>query len=223
MSRAVVTAAFLLLSVVVLWVGYMAGTQRYTGDLLLNLGTEILGIVVTVAVVEWFFERRRLQERARQLAWDSLHAVEHAVWVWQGGPRQLETEELLGILSAVREDDPLPDFTQNLLLGLGTRTKQALKHDANAIDAMPGLAEALEHLSRLSSIRDGRAGVQPRKVADILSQGTSHLALVLNLSDERIPARLIRYRDPSVQSQELRQFGAPGNGARRPVASVPEM
>ena len=52
----------------------------------------IIGIVITVAVVEWFFERRRLQTRGRQLAWDALHAVEHAVWVWQGGPREVESD-----------------------------------------------------------------------------------------------------------------------------------
>ena len=219
MSRALVTGAFLLLSMVVLWVGYLRGTDRFSGDLLMNLGTEILGIVVTVAVVEWFLERRRLQERGRQLAWQALHSVEHAVWVWQGGPRQLETDELLGLLSAVSEDDPLPDFTQNLLLMVGTRSKQGLKHDSAAVDAMPGLGEALEHLSRLSSMRDDRELMPPRKLADILSQGVSHLALVLKLSDERIPARLIRYRDPSADSQERRHFGsiATGAGRRNPV------
>jgi hypothetical protein len=215
LSRAIVTGGFLLLSVLVLWFGYMAGTERYTGDLLLNLGTEILGIVVTLAVVDWFLERRRLQERGRQLAWQALHGVEHAAWVWQGGPRQLETDELLGILSAVREVDPLPDFTQNLLLAIGTRAKQGLKHDAAAVEAMPGLAVALEQLSRLSSLRDDRDTFPPRKVADILSLGVSHIALVLRLSDERIPARLIRYRDPALASQERRHFGSIGSDGRR--------
>jgi len=219
MSRAIVTAGFLLLSVLVLWIGFLASTETYTGDLLLNLGTEILGIVVTVAVVEWFLERRRLQERARQIAWNSLHLAEHAVWVWQGGPRQVETDELLGILSAVGEADPLPDFTQNLLLGIGARTKQALKNDSAAVAAMPGLKDALEQLSRLSSLRDDRQIPPPRKVAEIVAQGVAHLALVLRLSDERIPARLIRYRDPSLESQERRHFGAAGPGEGRRVST----
>lgn len=215
-SRAIITAAFLLLSVAVLWVAFVLGTSTPYGDLLLNLGTEIMGIVITVAVVELFLERRRLQNRARQVAWNALHAVEKAVWVWQGGPRVLETDELLGLLSAVGEDDPLPDFTQNLLLGLGTRSKQSLKNDQAAIETMPGLREALENLARMSSLRDGGDVTPPRKVADILSQGVSHIALVLKLSDERIPARLIRYRDPSLESQERRHFGAPGaDGGRR--------
>ena len=37
-----------------------------------------------------------------------------------GGPCQLETDGLLGLLSAVRADDRLPDFTQNLFLAVGT-------------------------------------------------------------------------------------------------------
>ena len=96
MLRAVVTSSFLLLAVVVLWMAFVVGTDTSYGTLFINLGTEIIGIVITVAVVEWFFERRRLLTRGRQLAWDSLHATQTAVWVWQGGPREMETDELLG-------------------------------------------------------------------------------------------------------------------------------
>lgn len=213
MLRAAVTGVFLLLSAVVIAVAFNLGTERPTGDLLLNLGTEIMGIVLTVTIVDWFFERRRLHTRARQLSWSALHQLEHAVWVWQGGPRQLETDELLGILSAVEPDDPLPESTQNLLLSLGTRSKQALKDQPRAIKAAPGLRDAFEHLARLSSIRDGRAPPAPRKVAEILSSGVSHLAVVLGLPDERIPARLIRYRDPAVERQERRHYGVPGDWA----------
>lgn len=220
MFRALVTAGFLLLSAALFWISQRRGTDSYSGDLLLNLGTEILGIVLTVAIVDWFFERRRAATRARQTAWDALHAVEHAVWVWQGGPRQMETDELLGLLSAVTDDDPLPDFTQNLLLSVGTRAKQGLKNDPQAIRSFEGLPEAFEQLARLASIRDGLDLYPPTKVAEILSAGISHLALVLGLSDERIPARLIRYRDPSLESQEQRHFGVGRDQAtvrRRPA------
>jgi hypothetical protein len=99
--RALVTGGFLIIAAIVLWLSFVFGGDTGWGNLFTNLGTEIIGIVITVAVVEWFFERRRLQNRGRQLAWDALHAVEHAVWVWQGGPRQMDTDEVRGILNAV--------------------------------------------------------------------------------------------------------------------------
>jgi hypothetical protein len=120
------------------WLAFI-GVNTPAGTILTNLGTELVGIVITVAVVEWFFERRRHQTRGRQLAWDALHAVEHAVWVWQGGPREMDTDEVLGILDAVGADDPLPDFTEGLLLNIGTRSRRLLNNDPEAVSASPGL------------------------------------------------------------------------------------
>lgn len=156
MLRALVTTGFLLVAVLVLWAAFLVGTETSWGNLYINLGTEIVGIVMTVAVVEWFFERRRLQNRGKQLAWDALHNVQNAVWVWQGGPREMETDDMLGILKAASDDDPLPD---------------------------------------------------------ILEEATVELARALGQPAERHLASLIRFRDPSVASQEHRHFG--GRGADR--------
>ncbi len=207
MLRTVITAGFLLLAVVVLWMAFVVGTDTSYGTLFINLGTEIIGIVITVAVVEWFLERRRLHNRGRQLAWDALHAAETAVWVWQGGPREMETDEILGVLNAVHEDDPLPDFTEGLFLNLGTRSRRLLNNDPNAIAALPGFMDGLEHLARLSAIRDGKRSMPARKVADIVKEGVLALARSLDQPTERHLASLIRYRDPSLPSQERRHFG----------------
>ena len=168
MLRTVITAGFLLLAVVVLWMAFVVGTDTSYGTLFINLGTEIIGIVITVAVVEWFLERRRLHNRGRQLAWDALHGAETAVWVWQGGPREMETDEILGVLNAVHEEDPLPDFTEGLFLNLGTRSRRLLNNDPNAVSALPGFMDGLEHLARLSAIRDGKRSMPPRKVAEAI-------------------------------------------------------
>ena len=68
----------------------------------------------------------------------------------------------------------------------------------------------LEQLARLSAIRDGKSPMAPRKVADILEEGTRELARALGRPTERHLASLIRYRDPSAQSQERRHSGGRG-------------
>lgn len=214
MLRALVTGGFLILAVVILSISFLFGVDTSTGNLLINLGTEIIGIVLTVAIVEWFFERRRLHNRGRQLAWDALHEVGHAVWVWQGGPREMDTDEVLGVLAAVRDEDPLPDFTEGLMLGIGTRSRRLLNDDQAPVMAIPGLVNGLEQLARLSSIRDGGEKFRPRKVADILEEGTKALARTLDKPADPLLPRLIRYRDPSMESQERRHFGVAGPAVR---------
>ena len=210
MIRALLIGCSLLVAGLLMWLAFHLGTQTDWGQLLVNLGSEIVGIVITVAVVESFLERRRLHNRGRQRAWDTLHAVESGVWVWQGGPRELETDELLGILGAVNEDDVLADFTEGMFLNVGTRSRRLLTNEPEAVSAIPRFMNALEQLGRLSAIRDGRSPMPPRKIADILEEGTGELAAALGQPTERHLASLIRYRDPSTASQERRHFGERG-------------
>jgi hypothetical protein len=220
--RAIVTSAFLLIAALVTWLAFLVGADTSQGNFLINLGTEIVGIVMTVAVVEWFFERRRLQNRGRQLAWDALHAAQSAVWVWQGGPREMETDEVLGILRAVHEDDPFPDFTEGLFLNIGTRSRRLLNNDPEAVAAVPGFMTALEHLARFSAIRDGKNAMPPRKVADIADEAMVALAKALGQPTERHLASLIRYRDPSLGGQEHRHYGGASSRPPRPTAGLHE-
>lgn len=205
--RLAVTAGFLVLAGGVIWTAFLVGADTPRGNVLVNLGTEIVGIVITVAVVEWFFEKRRHHTRGRQLAWDTLHAVESAVWVWQGGPRQMESDEILGLLSKADDDDPLPDFSEALFLSIGTRSRRLLTNDPQGIAAVPGFMNALEELARLASIRDGKVRMPSRKLADIVEEATRLLARALGQPTERHLASLIRYRDPTVEAQERRYFG----------------
>src|SRR4051812_36716536 len=107
MTRALVTSVCLVLSLVILWGAYALGPNSGGGQFLLNLGAEMVGTVITVAVVEWFLDRARLQDQAREIAWDTLYAAEHAVWIWQGGPREIETDELLALVHAIGETDAI--------------------------------------------------------------------------------------------------------------------
>jgi hypothetical protein len=123
------------------------------------------------------------------------------------------------MLKAVTAEDPLPDFTQNLLLGLGTRAKHLLHNELPALESMPGLLVAFEELARLNAIREGGKVTPPRKVADILELGVEGLARVLGQPTEPMPARLIRYVDASEEAQEQRYFGGDQGGGPRRIAS----
>ncbi len=207
MIRALVAVAFSIISIgCVLIAFFVVGPTTPTGTLFINLGTEIFGILVTVAVVEWFFERRRLQDRGRELSWRLFHSIERVVWIWQGGPQQPGSEELLGIISGIRSKDPVPRFTRTLLVNLGTQSREALDTEANAVGSLVGLKDALGDMQSLGSLRDGESGVSVRMVAEILESSATGLSRVLGQSTHRLPAGLIRYRDPSVEAQEQRYY-----------------
>lgn len=211
MIRLVVTAVFLLVSVGLILAAFRTGADTGSGTLLINLGTEIFGVFVTIAVVEWFLERRRKQDRARELAWSTLHGLERAVWVWQGGPRQMKTDELLGLIAGIRSQEPPEPATRALLVALGSQARETLDLDAAAIRTTPALRPALEDLTSLNSLSDG-GQVSVRMVAEILEASTLGLSRVLGLSSQRIPSALIAYRDPSSEAQAERfNEGRPGS------------
>ncbi len=198
----------------------MLGPTTPLGGLFTNLGTEVFGILVTVAVVEWLFERRRLQDKARELAWSVLHSLERAVWIWQGGPQRIETDELLGIIAGIRTTDPISRFTTVLLVNLGTQCREALDKDPQSVSSLSGLKVSLEDLSSLRTLRDGDSAVSVRMVSEILEAGTTGLARLLGKSTQRLPSGLIRGRDASEEAQQERHFdlgAAPPPAQDRPA------
>jgi hypothetical protein len=132
----------------------------------------------------------------------------------------MDSDEVLGLLNAVGEHDPLPDFTEGLFLNIGTRSRRLLNNELQSLGTMPGFMNGLEHLARLSSLRDGDSTIAPRKLADILDQATKDLARALGKPTERHLASLIRYRDPSAESQERRHYGGTGPLPSKVVPSV---
>jgi len=228
--RALVAIGFLVVSALMIGGAFFVGTESNQGALYINLGTEIFGILITVALVEWLFERRRLQDRARELGWSVFHSLERAVWVWQGGPRQMGSDALLGLIHGIKKSDPLPEFTRTLLVTVGTQSREALDKETLAIRLLPGMKGSLEDLTSLRSLTDGDSAVSIRMVTEVLESATTGLARVLHLSTQPIPAALIRYRDSSEEAQEERYYhgknwtpkaeaGSPG----RPPAQAPDL
>jgi hypothetical protein len=173
-------------------------------DILGNLGTEIFGILVTIGLVDWFLEKRRRQDRAREIAWRVLHGIEHAVWVWQGGPRHVGTNELLGIISGIRKQSSLEPFTEGLLLNVGLQCRSILQREASAVKSLPGLSGILKDLVSLANIRDLATSTRIRTVAEILEGSVTGLARVLGQSTDRMPSGLIWYQDPTPEGQQGR-------------------
>ncbi|MBZ0171693.1 MAG: hypothetical protein K8E66_04870, partial [Phycisphaerales bacterium] len=95
--------------------------------MLSNLGAEILGLALTVAIIDWLLERKRLNEQVQHLAWRMLHDLDHAFWVWQGGRREFHLDELMSLLDMAAKDDPLPKFTEELFINLGIRASDNLR------------------------------------------------------------------------------------------------
>lgn len=208
MIRWILIAGFLLVSIVVLVASYMAGTETPAGDLMVNLGAEVMGIVITLAVVDWLLERRRLQDRARDVAWSVLHSVERAVWIWQGGSRRPESDELLGLVAGIDPNGKLADGTRTLLVNVGAHAREVLNRERKAIRTLPGLEEALNELTGLYSLTDGRTSMEGSMAAEILGAATETLVRVTGGSTAPIPAGLVRDRDPDHRAQERRMESA---------------
>jgi hypothetical protein len=173
-------------------------------ELMMGLATEVFGIIVTLAVVDWMLERRRRQERARDLAWATLHSLERAVWVWQGGPRRVSTDELLGIVQGIGTADDLQPLARSLLATVGTRSLEILDREATSVDTVPGLASALQELSSLHSLANERASVSIALIIEVLQYGIQRLARVLGLPSQAMPSALIGERNAAADAQDER-------------------
>jgi len=204
MSRVLLGVLFFLASAGLIILSTFLGLDSDLGEIVVNLGTEIFGILVTIALVDWYLEKRRRQDRARELAWTVLHGIEHFVWVWQGGPRHLGTNELLGIIAGIREQNHLEPFTEGLIMNVGIQSRSLLQKEAPAVGSLPELKSILEDLVSLATLRDLPESTRIRTIAEILEASVAGLAKALGQSTDRMPSGLIWYRDPTPEGQEDR-------------------
>src|SRR5262249_52327422 len=144
--RWLIAGGALTVSVLIVYEAFSLGPNSGAGAFLLNLGTEILGITLTVAIVEALLEKRAKADEARRISWNVLHDIDHAVWVWQGGGREFDIAELQTLLNQISDNDPLPPFTQNLLLTLGSRSENTIRQRDDVMKQHPALLKALRCL-----------------------------------------------------------------------------
>lgn len=177
-------------------------------ELGLNLGAEIMGIAMTVAVVDWLIERSKLREEAQRIAWATLHDMDHAVWVWQGGRREFHLDELVAILSLVKEDDPLPVFTKNLFANLGMRASDTLRLQSRVFRQHRKLKNALTYLSGLAQIRELENIVSPSYIVQSLQSSVAILAGLTGQGMHPASFGVVKaFRDPGLEAQQARYRG----------------
>lgn len=201
-----VGAALFLLgsSGALLLVAYLSRDQPFGSSLSINLATEIFGIGVTVAVVEWLFERSRLQERGKQLAWNILHQLERAVWVWRGGPRRMGTDQLMGVLSDTQSQSTLTPFARSLLVSLATTSQQLAQRETAATGSLRGLQETLHDLTSLHRLEESAASSTMAMTSEVLAAAVRSLATMLDQPTGAIPGGLVRGLDVTLEAQRAR-------------------
>ncbi|MDX1394247.1 MAG: hypothetical protein R3195_07650 [Gemmatimonadota bacterium] len=202
-GRLAVALGFAAIGAALIFAPRFTGWEFSGTATLVDLGSEMLGLALTVSILDWFFEQRRLRADGRRLAWEVFHDVERVVWVWQGGPFRLETDELLGLLGGVESDSQVAPCTERMLLGLGIRGRELLKGERLAVSTVPGLAVALTELAGLARIGEGKKP-SPDAIRNALTAATRALAEILDLSAPSMPARLIRDREGDPEAQAAR-------------------
>lgn len=222
MFRVVLAVVFLLSSSGLIWLTMTGPDGATLQEVLGDLGTEMFGILVTIALVDWVLERRRKQDRAREVAWGALAEVQHAVWVWQGGARQQATGDLLGVISGIEESHSMEPATEALLLSVAFHAKGTLQTEATVLKSLPGLHEVFEELHQLSSIENLKPEAKVRVAVEVLSAAIMGLARALREPTEWMPSGLIWHLDPAPESQAKRHEqswtlvrGGPGQGFQR--------
>ncbi len=177
--RAVLFAAILLSGVLLLV--WSVGIKECTlVEFLLNAGTELLSIAITIFIVDQLLEIAQRRADVKSLAWDILFDTDYAVWVWQGGERVFNMEELWSLIKQISPADPFPSTTQNIVLALGNKAANMLKTKHEIVDSDQNFSKALQELSNLSRLRDNEVLKPSQEISLIIENTVVLLAEVLD-------------------------------------------
>ncbi|HXE73592.1 MAG TPA: hypothetical protein VNO81_13105 [Candidatus Nitrosotenuis sp.] len=173
------------------------------GDLLLTFGTQLMGAVLAVCLIDgWLEQARRREDMRREAAnqaWHLLEDIKQAVWIWQGGSLSLDLSELCALLAQTGEPDHPTQETRTRLVRLAEIARQTIAMaDADLWYNYPGLRRAYE---MAASIHTDGSLLGHRDVARKLELALRTLADVLGK-----PVHEPRYvrRDSSPQKQQQR-------------------
>ncbi len=180
-------------------------------ELLPNLAAEIVGLALTVALVDWLIERAKMADEAQKMAWAMLHDIDHAVWVWQGGRREFHLDEMYALLDMVQEHEPVAESTQELLANLGVRASDNIRLQSRLLRRHRKLRTAMTTLAGLAQIREIKRLVDSRYAVDSLQISIRQLA---ELTEQEIHLGQFGaakgLRDASIDAQTRRYLGERG-------------
>jgi hypothetical protein len=205
--RLAIGAAFFVVALVMIWVSLRTGYGIEREDLLLNVGTEIAGIVITVVLVDLLLEKQRHREERKAIAWRALDEIDHAIWVWQGGARELDVTELSALIDNINDLDPIPEFTQNLLMRIGSASEATLRLRAEVLGRRSAVRAGLEATKGLAAMRDGDSVLRHTEIAEFLRLGVRHFAEAVGVqSSLELPVGSVS-KNPSIAAQTWRHYG----------------
>jgi hypothetical protein len=207
--RIIVGGFFLLIAFLTGKYAYNTNADLTGADFLLNLATEIVGIVITVLIIDWLIERKNNAEKALKISWDVLHEIDHAIWVWQGGGREFDVYEMKNLINKIDKEDPLPRFMQNLLLRIGSASSNTLRKSGDIVSRNKKLEKGLNELKKLSEMRDNSDAMPKDSIREILNEGTDLLLQAVNysISKNELNGQESYVKDSSIEQQEWRHYG----------------
>ncbi len=209
MMRIAIAGVMIVIAIIIFLVAFMLDKGLQVSDLLLNLGTEVVGIAMVVAIVDWLIERSKLAEEAQRIAWNILHDLDHAVWVWQGGRREFHLDELAALLELVKENDVITPSTRVLLANLGVRASDMLRLQGKVFRIHKQLRHGLVCLSDLAQIRELGAVMNARAVCESLRVAIHDLSSATGQPIHTGEFGVVqKFRDASAEAQEKRYHGA---------------
>lgn len=217
-TRLVLVLIFLAGAVASLTLVYSGALSEETTGILSNVGTELIGIVLTVLIIDWMYARRTAASERRSVAVAVLQELDHAVWVWQGDRRGFDLDELFTRVQMASAQDPFPSYTQNLFMRLGSRcvSNLHLKHDSISGDR--SLAQVLSSLARLESVRDIERDYDFQEFKQILLDAIVSLASLTGLPQpKKIDVRPTAHLISSEEHQHYRHFGRQIDGSHQPI------
>lgn len=184
-------------------------------DFSLNIISELVGILITVLLIDYLNEEKREKEFLEEKAWDLLHKMDYAIWVWQGGSKRFDAIELNQLLLNININSPISNFTRNLILRLGGQSTNILNTQSKLLskNKYMSLRFALNELSKLNNCTDIHLPLTPhnqdqkRDVSIHLTIGLSHLNDFLNLGISNPFYNTPIITNDSIQSQTIRYQG----------------